>query len=331
MEPACKRKKISPQETGILDLPNEVLETIFLMLSQEDSQQNVALVCRRFLEITRSQNFVQDLKIELAPDETDDRYIDQSEVKKSCWERVEKVLKIYPQCKIELHFETMSSNDPLWSYVVYDLIGYSWMSNFSPFATSITKMTLSVIHYDLKDFSDFIVLENLEYLDLTILPHFMIREPFKPQDLKAEFWKKFPKLKSLNFGMDRSTNDVRNDDFDKFTIPISSECQDLERFVYYGYYNNYKPDLKNLGAPSNDKDKFSNLKYIKAEFELGEIFHKDDLWKIDANLENFKNYLTIKCPKLESPIRIDVGKQERKSPGAELGLTKYEKVTFESK
>ena len=330
MEPACKRKKISPpHETGILDLPNEVLETIFLMLSQEDSQQNVALVCRRFLEITRSQNFVQDLKIELVPYESDDQYIDQSRVKKSCWERVEKVLKIYPQCKIELHFETMSSNDPS-CYVVYDLIGYSWMGDFTPFAASITKLTLSVIHDDLDDFSNFIVLENLEYLDLTVVPHFMER-PFKPQDLKAEFWKKLPKLKSLNFGMDRGTDDVRNDDFDKFTIPISSECQDLERFVYYGYYNNYKPDLKNLGAPSNDKDKFSNLKYIKAKFKIGCVMRKENLWMHDANLEHFKNYLTTKCPNLEIPIRIDVVKLEVTGPRGESGWTKYEEVTFESK
>ena len=61
------------------------------------------------------------------------------------------------------------------------------------------------------------------------------------------------------------------------------------------------------------------------------IFYEDDLWRLDANLENFKNYLTIKCPNLEIPIQIDVVKQEIKGPGGELGWTKYEEVTFESK
>ena len=83
-------------------------------------------------------------------------------------------------------------------------------------------------------------------------------------------------------------------------------------------YKIYKTNLKNLGAPSNDKDKCSNLKYSKAEFTLlgnPKIFYKDDLWRLDANLENFKNYLTIKCPNLQIPIQIDVVKQEIKGPG----------------
>ena len=104
MEPVCKRKKMSQetQETGILDLPNEILEPIFLMLSQKDRQQNLALVCRRFLEITRNPNFVQDVKIKLIPSENN-----PARLKKSCWERVEKVLRFYPQCKIELYHEAM--------------------------------------------------------------------------------------------------------------------------------------------------------------------------------------------------------------------------------
>ena len=326
MEPDCKRKKMS-QETGILDLPNEILEPIFLMLSQKDRQQNLALVCRRFLEITRNPNFVQDVKIKLIPSENN-----PARLKKSCWERVEKVLRIYPQCKIELYHEAMF----LFNEKV-EIIGYSWMSNFSPFAASITKMTLNVTHRVLRNFSDFIVLENLEYLDITIKPRNVdavdAGVTFVPQDLKAEFWNNFPKLKSLKFTLDRWMNGgiFENDDFDKFTIPISTKCQDLESFVYYGFYSSFKPGLPRFGAPSNDKDKFSNLKYIKAEFTLGQTLHKDDLWKLDANLENFKNYLTIKCPNLEIPIRIDVVKLEVTGPEGESGWTKYEEVTFESK
>ena len=48
MEPVPKRMKIQhfQQERGLMDLSNEVLELIFLQLSQSDIQHNVALVCR---------------------------------------------------------------------------------------------------------------------------------------------------------------------------------------------------------------------------------------------------------------------------------------------
>ena len=329
MEPVCKGKKMS-QETGILDLPNEILEPIFLMLSQKDRQQNLALVCRRFLEITRNPNFVQDVKIKLIPSGENN----PARLKKSCWERVEKVLRIYPQCKIELYHEAM--------FLFNEIIGYSWMINFSPFAASITKMTLNVTHRVLRNFSDFIVLKNLEYLDITIKPRNVdavdAGVTFVPQDLKAEFWNNFPKLKSLKFILDRWMNRgiFENDDFDKFTIPISTKCQDLERFVYYGYYSSFKPALPKFGAPSNDKDKFSNVKYIKAEFTLGCAIHEHHSWKLDANLEIFKNYLTTKCPKLENPIQIDLVKGEEIDddvfgPGWSPGWSYYKNVTFESK
>ena len=199
MPPARKRKKMSPpspQETGILDLPNELLETIFMKLSQEDIQQNVALVCRRFLEITRNPKFVQNLKIKLSPDENDCR-----QLQKSCLERAQKVLKIYPQCQIELYHQTYGADCS--GNLINEIIGYSWMGCFSPFASSITKMTLEVTHEYVSDFSDFIALENLEYLDLEIsVPDAVDGVEFElvgPNDLGAEFWNNFPKLKFLSF------------------------------------------------------------------------------------------------------------------------------------
>ena len=180
----------SPQETGILDLPNELLETIFLKLSQEDIQQNVALVCRRFLEITRNPNFVPNLKIELRPDGNDFRRL-----KRSCRERAQKVLKIYPQCQIELHHQTSGPDFMKFN----EIVGYSWMGYLYPFASSITKMTLNVTYEYLSDFLDFILLENLEYLDLTTFAPDESFDLVAPQDLGAEFWNNFPKLKFLRF------------------------------------------------------------------------------------------------------------------------------------
>ena len=319
MEPSCKGKKMSPpHETGILDIPNEVLQTIFMMLSQKDSQQNVALVCRRFLQITRSPNFVQNMKIQLNGDQ---RFGYGYDLEQSCWQRVKKVLKIYPQCKIELYH----SNPAGFIRLVNIIQGFSWMNNFRPFAISITKMTLRVAHNYLKDFSDIIMLQNLEYPDMTIQHS---GEPFVPQDLKAEFWNKFPKLKSLKFSMNR--NEIKEDDFDKFTISISSECQDLERFEYYGYYRDFDTKEANLEMTSTNKNRFSNLKYIKAEFTVDIMTYERDWWKLNlANLEKFKNYLTIKCPKLENPIQIDL--VTRKDFYGWRKTNNRKKIVFESK
>ena len=81
---------------GIMDLPDEVLETIFLILPQHDTHQGVAFVCKRFLNITRRPNFVQIAKIELVAARKD-RILFWP-----CLMKIEKVKKVYPDCKIEL-------------------------------------------------------------------------------------------------------------------------------------------------------------------------------------------------------------------------------------
>ena len=55
---------------SLLDLSNEVLETIFLKLPQFDVQHNVALVCRRFLDITRMPKMVQSVAVVIEVEDT---------------------------------------------------------------------------------------------------------------------------------------------------------------------------------------------------------------------------------------------------------------------
>ena len=50
-------------ETTILHLPNEILVQIFSELPQRDILNNVALVCRRFFEITRLQKTLPIIKV----------------------------------------------------------------------------------------------------------------------------------------------------------------------------------------------------------------------------------------------------------------------------
>ena len=45
--------KESEEAVNILNLPNEILVQIIINLAQDDILKSVALVCKRFLEVTR--------------------------------------------------------------------------------------------------------------------------------------------------------------------------------------------------------------------------------------------------------------------------------------
>ena len=194
MEPEQKRMKMDSQKRGILELPNEVMELIFLMLSQHDIQQNVALVCRRFLEITRKPNFLETVEIELIPEENGSRNL-----ARSCIEKIEKVLKIYPGCNLEL-FQAPDEMRGT-AHSKNDIVGYSWLKEFVPFASSIIELKVESMHEDSKDFSEFILLENLRCLDLDV-SYTDTHGGESIQDEEAEFWNKFPNLKYLRIKSD---------------------------------------------------------------------------------------------------------------------------------
>ena len=221
-EPAQKRMKMDSPKPGIMDLPDEVLETIFLMLPQHDAQQGVALACKRFLNITRRPNFVQTVEVEPFVELKPYWKLPQCNFPESCLKKIEKVKKVYPNCKIELACDELilesilmvpseDENEDEEDDYDYDeheayeehlgkpyLSGFSWMKEFLPYATSITKLTLAVTVKSAADFKDFIVLENLECLELDLYE----KNPSElsiPKILKngSKFWSKFPNLKSL--------------------------------------------------------------------------------------------------------------------------------------
>ena len=198
MEPAQKRMKLRSDGPNILDLPNEVLEIIFLKLPQYDVQHNLALVCRRFLTITRQPIFVQIVKIEgdAVFDEDDEETF--SEV---ALEKIEKVKNIYPNCNIELtcKLEYEDGVDYL-DFRKHDkyVLHYAWLKQLQPYDSSITKLTLGLRFNDADDFSYLFFMENLESLDLDTSFSDQVYSTSSIQDVKAEFWDNFPNLKSLN-------------------------------------------------------------------------------------------------------------------------------------
>ena len=202
MEPVQKRMKMNSQEpgAGIMDLPNEVLETIFLKLSRYDVQHNVALVCKRFLNITRQPVFGQSVEIEPMPIKVQHWLWPTYDFPNSCLKKMKKVKKVYPNCNFELEcalyeplFQLDTDGDP--EEIRHTLlIGFSWMKKFLPYASSLTKLKLAV-KAKFEDYSDFIFLQNLECLDLDVSMEASAGGDI--HKLGAEFWSNFPILKSL--------------------------------------------------------------------------------------------------------------------------------------
>ena len=88
-----------------------------------------------------------------------------------------------------------------------------------------------------------------------------------------------------------------------FIDKICSKCPKLERFVYEGYSDSFECiSIDFPKEPSKEEDKFQNLTYIYVEFVAEEDYYEDEF---EATLENFKKYLTAKCPKLQKPIQLD--------------------------
>ena len=199
MEPVQKRMKLGSNCPNILDLPNEVLETIFLKLSQYDVQHNVALVCSRFLNIVRQPVFVQSVEIEPMQLQQQHWRWPTYDFPNSCVRKMRKIKKIYPNCNFVFKCDLYDSKRLKFDHYYHEdratlLIGFSWMKKFLPYASSITKLTLAV-DSEFDDYSDFIFLQNLECLDLDISMAYSSGDCI--HSLEAEFWGNFPILKSL--------------------------------------------------------------------------------------------------------------------------------------
>ena len=173
-----KLKKTKKFKTTILDLPNEILVQIFSKLPQRDLLKNVALVSRRFFEVSRLHQTLPVIKIPCYNQSID-----------NCIEIIQKGLKIYPESKIGID----------------DLrIATSKFKALNSFVPLINKMTILI---DFEWENDLPVFENLKQLKLfqnDIGPKLQIRN-------SDVLWKKFPNLTSLMMNkirIEKSSNKV---------------------------------------------------------------------------------------------------------------------------
>ena len=154
-------------KTTILDLPNEILVQIFSKLPQEDTLRSVALVCRRFFEVTRLH---QALPIISIYSYCDEKSLDD------CVKDIRRALKTYPTSQFRLHDFEIS------------------MSNFKvlhPFLNLLHQMSM---YLDIDCDEELPVIHNLKTLRFRIL-NWRSRNCILCNSVR--FWGKFPNLTSL--------------------------------------------------------------------------------------------------------------------------------------
>ena len=162
--------------TSILDLPNEVLVKIFSMLCQEDILKNMAKVCKRFLEISRTPEVLPIIR-------SSDTFVNLLLPRK-----IQNCMKIYPRSKMEIEIKQAE----------YSALNLLREQTTGTIASFVKYMSIELLLDDVADPRSFPMFENLEFLHLNdIAPLrlkpgttiFMYRIP--------RFWSHFPNLTYL--------------------------------------------------------------------------------------------------------------------------------------
>ena len=200
VELPCKQMKLDLPQTGIMDLPNEVLIKIFKCLETESIHQKIVLVCKRFMNISRLPVFCETYSFAIWPkyvnyEDIDDDNEDIEEGYKLddlCLNRIKKVLKVFPDCKLELCYSNEDVKDE-------GSIGFfSLVKDLTPFLSSITELNLKFCgRLESSDFSKMIPFANLTSLELEINHDSSEIRYIDVSDLDSTFWNNFPNLTSL--------------------------------------------------------------------------------------------------------------------------------------
>ena len=103
MEPPTKQRKINCPKIGLLDLPNEILEVILKYLKIDVIHLKAALVCKRFLEVTRLPTFWETFRVGFEYEQNRSK---NEQIEDSCLKKIKQILKLYPDC--QLSFITIS-------------------------------------------------------------------------------------------------------------------------------------------------------------------------------------------------------------------------------
>ena len=167
--------KESKDRVTILDLPNEILAVIFSELSQDDILKNVALVSKRFLEVSRLQQALPYIEFPRKNYWLDfhlNRYVNS----------IRQCIKCYPQSRL---------------YVEYFDIKYSKMYKLRRVAPYIDSLGIGINLDCSKAPPKF---KHLKFLRLEVEELSSEGETSHFERIPA-FWKRFPRLTHLTINM----------------------------------------------------------------------------------------------------------------------------------
>ena len=91
----------------------------------------------------------------------------------------------------------------------------------------------------------------------------------------------------------------------EFIDKIASKCKSLQKFEYVGSCPGEK--ITNDYPIFKNEEKFTKLDSLKIEFTLDDYNIQEGL----LIAENFKKYLTAKCPSLKKAIQIETKEDAR--------------------
>ena len=204
-----RRTNFNGNRIGIQDLPNEILYKIFSWLEIQDMQQNVALVCHRFLQLSRIEGLVTDWTMDIScaicqkiPNHKSrmiKRIVTESNLRK-----IQNLVKFHPKCKLELlcneEFDDGSS------FLPWDRMGLFQSTEFFNYVFSVETLFFQEIR-SMRSmnslFDSIIEFPNLKSLEISFEDdheewwNFSSTTRFSIHDAPTKFWNKFPNLTSL--------------------------------------------------------------------------------------------------------------------------------------
>ena len=160
----------SVEVVNILNLPNEILVQIIIKLAQDDILKGVALVCKRFLEVTRLPKMLQIINIPCLG------YFEED------LPRIQNCLAIYP--KSLLYIDDLEIKLSLGHLEVLESV-----------APSIQRLKITV-DFDM-DFAYPPLFQNIKVLELDDIDY--LEDDFDLHGIG--FWKQFPNLTALRLNL----------------------------------------------------------------------------------------------------------------------------------
>ena len=197
----------SEEVVNILNLPNEILVQIIIKLDQDDILKSVALVCKRFFEVTRLPKILPIINIQCQGDFEEDL------------PRIQNCLAVYP--KSQLHVVDLEIKLSLGHFEVLESV-----------APSIQKLKITV-DFDL-DFPQPPLFENLKELELEDFAY--LEDDFDFHGIG--FWKQFPNLTSLKISL---TSHYTNNTDVSYTKLSMTSVINFDNFLFFIFSVHHQP------------------------------------------------------------------------------------------